>query len=74
MSKMAREACQIKRTDGVHYLNIEGEAIFEEVSLGTNTDINIMPCLLMTMFFKALFVLRGLNWYGMQRCSEALII
>lgn len=33
-SKMAREACQIERTDGVHYLNKEGETIFEEVCFG----------------------------------------
>ena len=33
-SKIAREACQIKRTDGVHYLNNEGETIFEEVCFG----------------------------------------
>lgn len=33
-STMAREACQIERTDGVHYLNNEGETIFEEVCFG----------------------------------------
>ena len=33
-SKMAREAAKVKRTDGVHYFNNEGETIFEEVRFG----------------------------------------
>lgn len=33
-SKMAREAAEVKRTDGVHYFNSEGEAIFAEVCFG----------------------------------------
>lgn len=33
-SKMAREAVEVKRTDGVHYFNNEGESVFEEVCFG----------------------------------------
>lgn len=33
-SKMAREAAEVKRTDGVHYFNNEGESVFEEVCFG----------------------------------------
>lgn len=33
-SKMAREAAKVKRTDGVHYFNNEGETVFEEVCFG----------------------------------------
>ena len=33
-SKMAREAAEVKRTDGVHYFNNEGKSVFEEVCFG----------------------------------------
>lgn len=33
-SKLAREATEVKRTDGVHYFNSEGESVFEEVCFG----------------------------------------
>lgn len=33
-SKMAREAAEVKRTDGVRYFNNEGESVFEEVRFG----------------------------------------
>lgn len=40
----------------------------------SNSDINIMHCLLMVRFFEMPFVLRDLNWCGMQRFSAAQIL
>ena len=41
--------------------------------LVSNSDINIMHCLLIVRLFEMPFVLRGLNWCGMQQFSAALI-